>query len=88
MQEKSYKLYTFKKINLYIFLISILLIVLGYILMSGGTSPDGVSFNPEVFSFTRITVAPVLCTLGYVGILVAILWKGKKKQEKDTETQA
>ena len=83
MQEKSYKLYTFKKVNIYIFLVSILFIVLGYVLMAGGTSPDGVSFNPEVFSFTRITVAPILCTLGYAGILVAILWKGKRTEIRD-----
>ncbi|SJZ70478.1 DUF3098 domain-containing protein [Porphyromonas cangingivalis] len=87
MQEKSYKLYTFKKANIYIFLVSIFLVVLGYILMAGGTSPDGGSFNPEGFSFTRITVAPILCTLGYAGILLAILWRGKKKEAVGDNTE-
>ncbi|MDO4695489.1 DUF3098 domain-containing protein [Porphyromonas sp.] len=87
MKEKPYKLYTFTKINLYIFSASIILIILGYALMAGGTSPDGVSFNPEVFSNTRIKIAPVLCTLGYIGILVAILWRSKKVTTNDNHNE-
>lgn len=78
MQEKSYKVYTFGRVNLYLFLFSMLLIVLGYILMAGGKSPDGVRFNPEVFSAGRIVIAPVLCALGYIGVLLAILWRGRR----------
>lgn len=85
MDSKYYKQHTFSKHNLYILLVSLLFIVAGYILMAGGTSEDGVTFNPEVFSFTRIKVAPVLCTLGYFGVLVAILWRssGQHQTEED-----
>lgn len=66
------------KVNFIIAGISILLLIIGYVLMSGGNSPDGVSFNPEVFSFTRIKLAPLFVTLGYIGILLAIVIKGKR----------
>ncbi|MBR8728923.1 hypothetical protein IX332_000226 [Porphyromonas levii] len=82
-KEKGLKTYGFTKTNLVILVASILLIVLGYILMAGGKSEDGVSFNPEVFSTMRIGVAPVVLTIGYIGILVAVLWRGKKS--KSTE---
>lgn len=68
----------FTKTNGYILLASILLIVAGYILMSGGSSADGVSFDEAVFSARRIVVGPVVCTLGYFGIVAAILYKGKR----------
>lgn len=68
----------FKKTNGYILLASILLIIVGYILMSGGSSADGVSFNEAVFSARRIVVGPVVCSLGYFGIIAAILYNGKR----------
>lgn len=82
-KEKGLKTYGFSKTNLGILVASILLIVLGYTLMAGGKSEDGVSFNPEVFSTIRIRVAPVVLTIGYIGILVAVLWRGKKSKSAD-----
>lgn len=68
--------YGFGRVNVIFFLVSALLIILGYVLLSGGASKDGVSFNEETFSRMRISVAPVVLTVGYLGILVAILWRG------------
>lgn len=72
------KTYGFTKVNLIIALVSILVIVVGYIMLSGGKSEDGVSFDIEVFNRMRIGVAPVVLTIGYIGILVAVLWRDKK----------
>lgn len=79
--EQKIKSYGFTKTNLIILLISIATIVLGYILMSGGKSDDGVSFDPEVFNTMRISIAPVITTFGYIGILVAIIWRKSSKPE-------
>lgn len=84
-KERSLKTYGFTKTNLVILLASMLLIVIGYILMAGGKSEDGVSFDAEVFNTMRIGVAPVLLTIGYVGILVAVLWRGKKFKTTDQQ---
>lgn len=51
-------------------------IVIGYIVMSGGASPDPNVFNyNEVFSPIRITAAPLLCLVGYILVLVGIIKK-------------
>ena len=75
MTQETNKYYGFTKVNLLIFVISLLLIIAGYLLMSGGKSTDGVSFDPGVFSFRRIGLAPILCTLGYLGIIPALLYR-------------
>lgn len=72
---------TFTKKNYYILLAGILLICLGYILMIGGKSDDPNVFNPAIFNFQRITLAPIVCLIGFVTIIVAIMWRPKNDGE-------
>ncbi|MBI5218745.1 MAG: DUF3098 domain-containing protein [Bacteroidia bacterium] len=58
----------------------IILIVLGYILMAGGKSDDPKIFNPEVFSFRRITLAPMMVLAGFIFEIWAIMRKPKNEQ--------
>jgi len=60
--------------------ISIVFIIIGFVLMSGGSSPDGISFNPEIFNKQRIVVAPIIIMTGYVLMIYAILKKTAKHQ--------
>ena len=55
-----------------ILLIACLLIMIGYVLMSGDGSTEQ-AFNPDVFSARRIIVAPMFCLAGYLLIVVGIL---------------
>ena len=57
-----------------IILSAVVFIVVGYLLMSGPGSTEQ-TFNPNIFSFRRIVVAPVLCLIGYLLIIVGILKK-------------
>jgi hypothetical protein len=66
------------KENYKFFLAGIALIVLGYLLMMGGGSDDPNKFNPEIFSFRRITLAPMVSLAGFVAIMVAIMRKSRK----------
>jgi hypothetical protein len=68
---------TFTKTNYYLLLSGIALIGLGYILMIGGGSDDPNVFNPAIFDFQRITLAPMVCLAGFVTIIVAIMWRAK-----------
>ena len=52
-------------------------IVIGFILMIGGKSDDPNVFNPEIFSFRRITMAPVILLIGFLLEIYAILKKPK-----------
>ena len=55
-----------------ILLIACMLIIIGYLLMSGdGTTEQ--AFNPDVFSTRRIVVAPMLCLAGYLLVVVGSL---------------
>lgn len=67
----------FTKKNYMILVTGVALIGLGYLLMMGGGSDDPNVFNPEIFGAQRITVAPIICLLGFAAIVVAIMWKDK-----------
>lgn len=56
----------------------VLLIIIGFALMSGGGS-TGTEFNPEVFSTRRIVVGPLLAFLGFLLMAFAIIYIPKKK---------
>ena len=86
-EDKRIKGYGFGKVNLYIALASVAVLVVGYLLLAGGKSEDGVSCNAEVFNSTRSGVAPVVLTLGYVGLLVALLWCGKGAKKSSGEEE-
>jgi membrane-bound ClpP family serine protease len=68
----------FTKTN-YIYLIAgFVLIIIGFILMSGGGSDDPNVFSDAIFSTTRLTISPIVILSGYGVILYAIM---KKTQE-------
>jgi len=53
-------------------------IALGFVLMSGGGSEDPQVFNPEIYSWRRIRLAPALILIGF-GLEVYAILKSKKK---------
>ncbi|MEI6019842.1 MAG: DUF3098 domain-containing protein [Bacteroidota bacterium] len=71
---------TFSKKNYFVMLAGLLLICLGYLLMVGGGSNDDAVFNPAIFSFRRITLAPMVCLAGFVTIIFAIMWQPKSSE--------
>jgi hypothetical protein len=69
--------FAFGKENYRLMLIGLAFIVAGFLLMIGGGSDDPSKFNPEIFSFRRITLAPVLILAGYVIEIFAIMKRPK-----------
>ena len=61
-----------KQTNRIILIIACILILAGYVLMSGPGSTEN-AFNPDIFSVRRIVIAPLLCLSGYMLIIVGIL---------------
>ncbi|MDF2381513.1 DUF3098 domain-containing protein [Nostoc ellipsosporum NOK] len=79
MAEKTTTEAVFTKDNYIWMLIGIVVIALGMFLMSGGASKDPNVFNPkEVYSTTRITVAPLVILAGLVIEIFAIFKSPKK----------
>lgn len=80
LEKMSAKERPFSKINYYMMGACLALIVLGFILMSGGGSTVENGFNPEIFSTRRIVVGPTLSFLGFLLMAFAIIYKPKSKQ--------
>ncbi len=65
--------FALRKENYRLMAIGFAIIVLGFILMVGGGSDDPNVFNPDIFSFRRITLAPVILLIGFVFEIYAIM---------------
>jgi hypothetical protein len=71
----------FGKKNYKFLLIGVGLIALGFLLMVGGKSTDPNVFNEEIFSFRRITLAPILILAGFVVEIYAIMLNSQKEEK-------
>lgn len=65
-----------------LFIIGLLVMVLGYVLMTGGGSDDPNVFNYAMFDFRRIVLAPVVILAGIAIEIVAIMKTSKNKEDK------
>lgn len=73
MENKDF---AFGKLNYILLAVGMAVVVLGFILMSGGGSSEE-AYNPDIFSLRRIKVAPVVCLIGFVSMIYAVLHKQK-----------
>ncbi len=67
--------FAFGKLNYKLLIIGFAIIVFGFILMAGGASDDPDVFNEEIFSFRRITLAPIVVLFGFAFEIYAIMRK-------------
>jgi len=74
--EKDQK-FTLSKINFLMIGISLIIIITGFLLMTGSATVD--EFNPDIFSHRRITVGPMISFAGFLFIIFAILYRPKSK---------
>ncbi len=74
--------FIFQKRNYLFMFIGLVFIALGFILMSGGGSDDPNVFNPDIYNFRRIRLAPTLVLIGLGIEVYAILLNPHKKKSK------
>ena len=75
--------FAFDKTNFILLAVGMAIIILGFLLMTGPGSTEGY-FEPDIFSTRRIVVAPIVCFVGFVFMIFAIMFKSKNK-EKDNQ---
>jgi len=73
MKEKFASNFVFGKKNYQIMILGLIVIAVGFILMSGGASDDPNVFNNEIYNFRRIRLAPTLVLIGFGIEIWAIL---------------
>ncbi|MBC35334.1 MAG: hypothetical protein CL663_04760 [Bacteroidetes bacterium] len=76
-KNESEVTFAFSKQNYRLLIIGLVVIALGFILMIGGGSDDPNVFSDKIFSFRRMTLAPILIIAGYVIEIFAIMRKTK-----------
>lgn len=69
--------FAFGRINYILLFIATGLLITGYALMSGGKAENPADFNPEIFNFRRITLAPLIVMAGYALGIFAIVKKAE-----------
>ena len=70
------KNFAFDKTNFILLAIGMAIVVIGFLLMVGPNSSDTV-FEPDIFSTRRTKVAPVICLVGFVSMIYAVVRKPK-----------
>lgn len=68
--EKQQRMFAFQKVNYQLFIASIVIVGIGFLLMMG---------TEDIYSFAKITLAPLVVTVGFAVGFIAILYKPKNK---------
>ena len=74
--------FAFGRINFILLAVSMVVVIIGYILMSGSGS-NHEQFNESIFDFRHTTLAPIVCFFGYLMMIVAILYRPKNTKEEE-----
>lgn len=78
----------FTKVNFWLMGGCVALIIIGFVLMSGGGSDDPNVFNPDIFSVRRIVVGPTITFLGFLLMAFAIIWSPEKCAARKAKKEA
>jgi hypothetical protein len=68
--------FAFDKMNYLLLAVGMIIVVIGFLLMTGPASTD-TTFEPDIFSARRTKLAPVVCLFGFVSMIYAVVRKPK-----------
>ena len=71
--------FAFGRMNFILLAIGMVIVIIGLVLMSGSSSTLD-AYDPDIFSAQRIKVAPVVCFVGFVSMIYAVVYKQKDKE--------
>lgn len=72
--------FAFGRMNFILLAIGMAIVIIGFILMGGDGSTES-AYNPDIFSVRRIKVAPIVCLIGFVSMIYAVVYKTKDKED-------
>lgn len=74
--------FAFDKMNFILLAIGMVVVIIGFLLMAGPSSSEA-AFEPDIFSVRRIKVAPVVCLVGFLSMIYAVLRKPKDNEAEE-----
>ena len=78
MKEK----FALSKTNFILIAVGVVIIIAGLLLMTGPSSTE-TCFEPDIFSTRRIVVAPLVCFVGFVFMIFAIMFQPKNRKDNN-----
>ena len=66
--------------NFILLAVGMVVVIMGFLLMSGSGSTE-TAYNPDIFSARRIKVAPIVCLIGFVSMIYAVVYKPKEGKQ-------
>ena len=78
MKEK----FALDKVNFILIAIGVVIIIVGLLLMTGPSS-TATHFEPDIFSTRRVVVAPLICLVGFVFMIFAIMFRPRKNKDNN-----
>ena len=78
--------FAFDKVNYVLLAIGMAVVIVGFLLMSGSGS-SVTAYDPDIFSARRIKVAPVICLLGFVSMIYAVVRRPKTDKPAEDENK-
>lgn len=78
MKEK----FALDKVNFILIAIGVVIIIVGLLLMTGPSS-TATHFEPDIFSTRRVVVAPLICLVGFVFMIFAIMFRPQKNKDNN-----
>ncbi len=73
--------FAFEKKNFILLAIGMVIVILGFILMTGPSSSQ-TYFEPDIFSVRRIKVAPAICFFGFIFMIYGIMHRPQNKEKQ------
>lgn len=77
MKEK----FALDKSNFILIALGVIVIIVGLLLMTGPSSTE-THFEPDIFSTRRVVIAPLVCFIGFVFMIFAIMFRPKNKNNE------
>ena len=80
----NHRNFAFNKTNFILLAIGMVVVIIGFILMAGGSSTEQM-FNAEMFNATRVKLAPMVCLFGFLFMIVAVVYHKKETPDDKIE---
>lgn len=84
MENKDF---AFGRMNYILLAIGMAVVIIGFLLMSGPGSSE-TAYEPDIFSVRRTKVAPLVCLLGFVSMIYAVVYRTKNNDLQQEEKEA